>query len=315
MKNWEILVDEYLNQCRIRGLGRSTISTRETELLKWGRWLKKQKPQPSVEQIDHSLISKYIKYRTAFSSKNYVCSVMSAMRCMGEFLLDKGIWNQNPLSWMQSPKVNNYRKVPKTYHRSDLKKLFEESFNCHDPYFRSLYPAIISVFYTTGIRKGELLSLKLDDWKRTEFSLKVIGHKTGFERVVPVTEATWKCIENYLKARNRLLLRKGITSDFLFVNRNGDQVNGTTLHTQFRRLAKRAGIPKATIHMFRHSCATDLVEEGIPFPHVQKILGHSSSSSTYRYMSISDPQRKKAMQLHPINKILENIREVNNERV
>nr|MBC8551553.1 tyrosine-type recombinase/integrase [Candidatus Brocadiales bacterium] len=192
-------------------------------------------------------------------------------------------------------------------------KIFEESFNGSLKYFRSLYPAIISIFYTTGMRKSELLNLNLSDWDRENSTLKVYGSKTGRDRVVPLPEVAWRCLESYLCIRYNLLLKQGKTCDALFVNRNGDRVNGTQILVQFKRIAKRAGVAKATIHMFRHSCASGLIEEGVPLPQVSNILGHSCSVSTFRYLNIADPKRKKAMLKHPINKILTTLKEVENE--
>ena len=99
------------------------------------------------------------------------------------------------------------------------------------------------------------------------------------------------------------------------VNRLGNRVNGTTLLVQLRRIAKRAGVERATILMCRHSCASDLIAEGVPLPRVQQILGHACAQTTFRYLSISDPMRKKAMQAHPINSILNGIKEENDERI
>jgi site-specific recombinase XerD len=219
------------------------------------------------------------------------------------------VWLQNPLRWITGPKVNNTRKIPKNYHRSDLKNIFDESFNGHYRYFRELYPAIISLFYSTGIRKSELLTLDVKDWDSKSSLLKVYGSKTGRDRIVPVPDVAWKCLEKYLITRNNLVLEKNRDEKALFVNNNGQRVNGTQLLVQFKRIAKRANVPLATIQMFRHSCATGLIEEGIPLPQVQKILGHSSVITTNRYLSISSPERKKAMKLHPINNLLEKIKE------
>src|SRR5690606_20535106 len=151
-------------------------------------------------------------------------------------------------------------------HRADLQKIFEESFNAQGAYFRALFPAIISIYYTTGMRKSELMSLKLTDWNREERTLKVMAHKTGIERITPVSDEVWRCLENYIKARDNKLLQLGISSDYLFVNSLGRKVNGTTLLVQLRRIADRAGVKRATIQMFRHSCATGLIEEGVPLP-------------------------------------------------
>jgi site-specific recombinase XerD len=240
--------------------------------------------------------------------------VISCLRCFGDYLVENGLWLQNPLRWITGPKLNNTRKIPKNYHRSDLQKIFEESFHSYYPHFRSLYPAIISLFYSTGIRKSELLNLDIDCWNSEEATIKVFASKTRRERVIPVPEVTRKCIESYLIKRNNLIVLKKKNISALFVNKNCERVNGTQLLVQFKRIAKRAGVDKATIHMFRHSCATGLIEEGVPLPHVQRILGHASTISTFRYLEIASPERKKAMHKHPVNEILKGLKEIEYER-
>lgn len=313
MKNWENLVDQYSSICRTRGLRESTIKHRESELIRFKVWLRKKNKNQKVEDIDLDLIHQYIKARTSFLSKSASLGVYSVLRGMGDFLVEESYWYQNPMRWISGPKVNNTRKIPRNYHRSDLKKIFDESFNGHFRFFRSLYPAIISLFYSTGIRKSELLSLNVEDWDSASSTLKVFGSKSGRDRVVPVPEAGWRCLEAYLIARNNLLLGLNKKENALFVNRKGNRVNGTQILVQFKRIAKRANVEKATIHMFRHSCATGLIEEGVPLPQVQKILGHSCIQTTNRYLSISDPERKKAMARHPINGLLNQIKEDENE--
>lgn len=315
MRRWDKLVEEFLAEYSVRGVSEAQIRNRESELHKFGRWLKRKKPQPKIEEISLELIHEYLKSRTTFLAKATSWAVIGSLRIMGDYLVEQGYWHQNPLRWITGPKLNNSRKIPKNYHRSDLQKIFEESFNSQQPHFRHLYPAIISLFYSTGIRKSELLNLDSNCWNSEESTIKVFANKTKRERVIPVPDVTRRCIENYLVKRNNLLITKNKRIDALFVNRNGERVNGTQLLVQFKRIAKRAGVDKATIHMFRHSCATGLIEEGVPLPHVQRILGHASTQSTFRYLEIASPERRKAMNKHPVNEILMELKETEYERV
>lgn len=305
MRKWDELVTSFTEECRIRGVGEATLLTRESELMRWGKWLKKKHKNIKIEDISQDSITDYIKSRTTFLSKSSTCGVMSSMRNFGEFLVSQGFWKNNPLLWMQGPKLNtNYRKIPKNYQKSDLKKIFEESFNGNLPYFRALNPALISLMYSTGLRKGELLGLNLSDWDRKNLTLKIYGQKTKQDRLVPVSSITWKCLENYIQKRNELLIKQKIQNEALFVNRNGERITSNNIHVQLKRIAKRAGVKRATAHMFRHSCATDLVEKGAPIHIVKNILGHSHIVTTFRYLNVADPERKKAMESHPINSIL-----------
>ncbi len=315
MRRWDNLVDGFLKEYSARDISETQIRNRERELAKFGVWLKRRKPIPKIEEISLEIIHEYIKSRTTFLSKASACAVIGSLRAMGDHLVENGIWIQNPLRWVTGPKLNNSRKIPKNYHRSDLQKIFEYSFSSQLPHSRVLFPAIISLFYSTGIRKSELLNLDLDCWNSEEATIKVFASKTRRERIIPVPDVTRKCIENYLIKRGNLIVSKRKNTSALFINRNCERVNGTQLLVQFKRIAKRAGVDKATIHMFRHSCATGLIEEGVPLPQVQRILGHASTTSTFRYLNIASPERKKAMNKHPINGILIELKETEYERV
>ena len=223
-----------------------------------------------------------------------------------KFLIDRGEWVSNPLIWIKGPKLNtNYRKVPKNYQRNQLKKKFEESFNGPSSFNRAFNPAIISLLYNTGLRKDELVRLNFTDWNRKDLTLKVFGKKVGVERVVPVNAVTWKCLENYLSKRSEILIKKNTQCEALFVNRNGSRAKDSQIYAQIKSVAKRAGVTNASTHMFRHSCATDMVENGASIQTVKSILGHSHIVTTFRYLNVADPERQKAMHLHPINSILD----------
>ena len=66
-------------------------------------------------------------------------------------------------------------------------------------------------------------------------------------------------------------------------------------------LSRRAGVPICSLHQFRHTCASDLLEAGVHLAQVQRVLGHAVIATTVRYVHIADPQRREAMQVHPLN--------------
>jgi site-specific recombinase XerD len=305
MKRWDELAHKFISDCRTSGLSRDTLLSRESEILRFGRWLAKQQPRPRVEDVDHELILKYLKSRTTFLAKSSVSGVISHNRMFGDFLVSQGLWRSNPLNWIHGPKVNNYRKHPRNYNKSDLEKIFQSSFAGHTAYSRSIGPALISLLYSTGLRKGELLRLNVADWDRRNLTIKIYGSKTGQDRLTPVSQVVWRCLESYLQQRDKIMLATASRSDALFVNRFGNRIKGETLASVLRTAAKRAGVKRPTAHMFRHSCASDLVEQGTPIHVVQKVLGHSAVMSTFRYLTVADPLRVEAMQIkHPINDIL-----------
>jgi site-specific recombinase XerD len=161
---------------------------------------------------------------------------------------------------------------------------------------------VLALLYGTGLRRGELERLDVASWDRTTGVLRIDGRKTGRERCVPVPALVGQCLEAYLPQRHNWLEHLGqLTQPALLVGREGTRLTGATISTSIHRLARTSGIPLRSLHQFRHSCASDLLEAGVGLPEVQQILGHQVIATTVRYVHIADPERRAAMARHPIN--------------
>jgi site-specific recombinase XerD len=132
--------------------------------------------------------------------------------------------------------------------------------------------------------------------------LRIDGRKTGRERCVPVPAIVGQCLDAYLPQRHNWLEHLGqLAQPALLVGREGTRLTGTAISMAIHRLARMSGIPLRSLHQFRHSCASDLLEAGVGLPDVQQILGHQLIATTVRYVHIADPERRAAMARHPIN--------------
>jgi site-specific recombinase XerD len=172
-------------------------------------------------------------------------------------------------------------------------------------YHRWLWLTVLSLLYGTGLRRGELVRLEVANWHPEEGLMLVDGRKTGRQRQVVVPEVTYRCLEAYLPQRQNHLERLGLGKErALLVNRDGVRVNESAISGAMKRLAGRAGIGRLTLHQFRHTCASDLLESGVHVAEVQQVLGHETIATTMRYLHIADPARHEAVARHPINRIL-----------
>lgn len=305
MRRWDGLVDRYINECEQRGLSEATVYGRRLELDRFGTWLKRRRPRRSLEEIDSELCIQYLQARTTFSAKATICRVVTHMRGIGEFFAREGYWQKNPMRWICGPKMDSQSRLPRRLGRKHLKTLWETAYAMPAGFRRERLLAVMAVLYGTGMRRGELIRLDLCHWDRENGRLIVDGRKTGQERIVPVGEAVWRCIEAYLPHRHQVLERKRCTEEqALFVSRHASRLQGNEVSRTVQRLAKQAGVPTFTLHQFRHSCASDLLDSGVTLPDVQRILGHAVICSTMRYTHISGDQRARAIAKHPINQIL-----------
>lgn len=302
MRGWDQLLDGYLAQYAARGLCDGSVSRATSVLGHWGEWMKRCRPRPRIEHIDGPLIARFIRSRTSFKSKATVYGTLSVMRGMGEFLVREGVWESNPMRWMRGPKVTPYSRLPRRLDRADVEALWSAAAESRGAYRKALWLTVLALLYGTGLRRGELSRLRVGDWDRENGTILIDGRKTGRERRVPVPDLTSLCIESLLPLRHNELARAGAAEVAeLFVGSDGKPLSEQAISMGVHRLARRAGIELASVHQFRHTCASDLIEAGVALPQVQRILGHQVIATTMRYTHIAGHQRREAVALHPIN--------------
>ena len=160
--------------------------------------------------------------------------------------------------------------------------------------------AILETFYGTGIRAGELATLKVSDVDTEDRVLRVILGKGAKDRNVPLTRAAAEAIEAYLvHARPRF--RGAARAPWLFLALRGGRTYPDLLNDVVHAAAKAAGIEKlVTCHTLRHSVATHLLKGGADIRHIQVLLGHASLQSTERYTHVEISDLAKVMKrAHP----------------
>jgi site-specific recombinase XerD len=256
----------------------------------------------AIERIDPEMIARYIASCSSFRAKATVYATLSSMRGFGDYLVRQGLWKINPLRWMKGPKVTPYSRLPKRIDRAHMEALWREAASRHGEYSSHLWVTVLAMLYGTGLRRGELERLNLEAFDRAEGTLRIDGRKTGHERCVPLPEMVLRCLEAYLPLRHNQLEEAGFCGECaLLVSRSGKRLTGGAISNGIHAISRRAQVPIHTLHQFRHSCASDLLESGVHLAQVQRILGHCGIATTVRYVHIADPQRRAAMTLHPIN--------------
>lgn len=302
MSGWDQLMDGYLAEYRARGVCAGSVMRTTSVLERWGRWMRTRRPRAQIERIDAEQITQFIEARTSFRSKATVSGTLSIMRCMGDYLVREGVWTANPVRWMKGPRLTPYSRLPRRIDRADMEAMWKAAASMHGTYRPHLWLTVLALLYGTGLRRGELERLTLAGWDREQELLRIDGRKTGRERIVPVPDLTRRCLEAYLPLRHNELERHGaLTERSLLVGQGARPLTSQAISNGMRRLAANAGIAYVSVHQFRHSCASDLLEAGVALPDVQRILGHQGISTTVRYTHIADPMRAEAMRRHPIN--------------
>ena len=213
--------DGHLEQCRIRGLEKESIDARMRELdrLNLGEAQEaeteaggdRRRSGDQVRQVSFGVAREVLDLRRDFASSRD-----------GRLSSGTGSLDGNPLRWIKGPRLDWRMRLPRRIGKEHHKKLWEAACPSlrNTPRYQLL--CVLAILYGTGLRRGELSRMDLRDWNRDDSTLKVDGHKTGRERVVPVSEGVWRCIEGYLPHRHNILERESLREEpSLLVNRRG----------------------------------------------------------------------------------------------
>lgn len=164
--------------------------------------------------------------------------------------------------------------------------------------------AVIELLFATGIRISELCSLKPTDIDLTSNNVLIYG-KGSKERILQLGNPdVIAALKSYQEAFQQNIDACG----FFFVNRLGHRLSDQSVRFMINHYAAGAGISQhITPHMFRHSFATLLLEQDVDIRYIQKMLGHSSISTTEIYTHVSNTKQKEIL----VNKHPRNLMEVN----
>ena len=153
------------------------------------------------------------------------------------------------------------------------------------------------MFFSTGARVYEISNIVADCIDMDSGLIKIMG-KGGRERYLQISDPEVLCVlKKYYEAYEELIKKTG----FFFINQRGGRYTEQSIRNMIRKYALQAGIEKRiTPHMFRHSVATYLIEEGVDISLVREILGHSSIKTTQIYIHIALQKQIEVLKnLHP----------------
>ena len=156
---------------------------------------------------------------------------------------------------------------------------------------------MLEVLYSCGLRISELRHLKAEDFDHVAHSLAVIEGKGGKDRIVPVGETACSYLGEYIEKVRPLLLKE--KTDILLLNRFGGMLGVSGICKKLKGYAKAAKIEKTiTVHSFRHTLATSMLERGAELRHIQAILGHENLHTTERYTHVAKAELKRVQAKH-----------------
>lgn len=217
---------------------------------------------------------------------------VACLRTFYKFLLRHNNIDANPMLKIRALKTK--KKLPSFLKEDDMVKILDH-LNLPDTFEGRRDRLVLELFYATGIRLSELITLKETNVDLNSHTIKVFG-KRSKERIIPFPKSIVKVIEEYKQIRNKEIPLK--EHGYLFVTKNGEACYPMMIYRSVKKYIINA--EKRSPHVLRHTFATHLLNKGAEINAVKELLGHSSLAATQVYTHNSIEKLKKAFEkAHP----------------
>ncbi len=276
-----------------------TVNAYKNDLDGFLNFIKEEFDSDSIDDVNYQQIRSWIiKLVESGISNRTVNRKVSSLNSYYKFLLRIEKIETNPLVKHKALKTPKKIQIP--FSESEIESVLDD-LDLDDSFEGLRNKLIIELFYSTGIRRIELIQLKVNDLDINNKTLKVLG-KRKKERIIPLINPVIKTIKNYNSKRQELNLIQN--PDFFFLTKKGVKLYETLVYRIINDyFSKASNKVKKSPHILRHTFATHLLNQGADLNAVKELLGHSSLAATQVYTHNSIKELKKVYaNTHPRNK-------------
>ena len=299
MFEYKLHIDEFMNYCRYhKKLSDKTIRAYKIDLSQYGVFSNELSKQALWDYIEY--LNKKYKPKTAKRK-------LATLKAFIHFLLLQDLIDFNPFDKLETT-IKEPLLLPKTIPLGVIANLISFSyqqivFAKSDYQIRSAVrnTAILELLFATGARVAEICTLRSDNVDLLGNSVKFYG-KGSKERIIPIENFA---VLSILRKYHSLFEKEIPDSGYFFVNKLGRRMTEQSVRNMINFYCKQCGVDMhITPHMFRHSFATLLLEEDVDIRYIQRMLGHSSITTTQIYTHVTSAKQKEILKTkHPRNKL------------
>ena len=257
-----------------------------------------------VDEADKEKIEEYITHLHKSYKQKTVKRKIASIKAFYNYLEETEIIAESPFRKIKV-KFKETVTLPRIIPREEIEKLLNHMYQClnendkvsHKHMLRDV--AVIEVFFATGARVYEISNIREDSINLNTGLIRLMG-KGGKERYVQISNTSiLEVLKKYYDENEQAIKKSG----YFFVNNRESRYTEQSIRLMLKKYTKQAGIERnITPHMFRHSFATYLIEEGVDVSCVQQILGHSSIKTTQIYIHIAAKKQAEILkEMHPRN--------------
>ncbi|MCP5197956.1 MAG: site-specific tyrosine recombinase XerC [Gammaproteobacteria bacterium] len=296
----------FLEHSAAMGLSPRTVEIRERLLKRFIHWCDArglERPQDITRPILERYRRHLFHYRKANGEPLSFATQQQRLlpiKAFFKWLAQANHLLYNPASELELPKV--HRRLPQhILTEAEVSRILNQTSLHGERGIRDR--AILETLYSTGIRRSELVQLKLYDVDTRNGTLMVRAGKGHKDRLVPLGNRACTWIDHYLEQ-----VRPGLVVEsdehWLFLHDSGEPFRNNRLTDLVKKYIEQAGISKpGACHLFRHTMATLMLDNGADIRHLQAILGHSQLLTTAIYTHVSIQKLKAVHALtHPADR-------------
>lgn len=304
------LITDFLFHCRVeKNLSSHTLKAYQLDLNQFTRFVSVNGKAVDILRIDKQKLREYLQRLQETGKVKTVKRKIATLKALFNYLEYEDKIAINPFRKMRI-QIREPLVLPNVLTLEEVKELFQIVYRakreCDD---RGTYTyksivrdiAVLELLFATGIRVSELCYLKKE---HVDFDRKYIqvNGKRSRERIIQIcSPEIITLLEEYIE----LFHPSGSGFYYFFINRLGHRLSPQSVRFMIKKYARLSNIKKAiTPHMFRHTFATLLLEEGVDIRYIQQLLGHSTITTTQIYTHISNPRQQEILTaFHPRCKI------------
>ena len=303
MKNLQYWISQYLLDSQYqKGLDSKTLKAYRIDLTQFSVFMKRDSLELTREEIMEYISNLHQKYKPKTIRRK-----IASVKAFYGYLEYEELIRENPFTRLRL-KLNMPLILPRTISLPVIEAILTAAYQMKEKAktleqiniaLRDI--AVLELLFATGIRVSELCALQYSDVRLNEGEIKIYGKRDKERFVQIVNSDVLNALQCYQEAYKTTISQIGA----FFINRLHKPPSDQSVRGIVNKYSKLAGVENhITPHMFRHSFATLLLEEGVDIRYIQKLLGHSSIVTTQIYTHVAGKKQRDILsEKHPRNKI------------